>query len=127
MLTTIRRALSGRRPQHQHPPAPKVANAVGFEDLPPDVRAELDLADVMLRNGCAENEPRALMLLPGANPWFDGAEETPKVVARLYPELSAEQVEIASKFLRRLVRHRKRLYVRQSRGPNWVTSWRYPE
>lgn len=122
MLDTLRQAFARKRLNHQpRVPTPRLEAA---DDLPPHVRVDLDCAIVHLR-GCETGRTRRVVVqVPGRQPWFDGADETRKALADAYPELNADQLEAATRYLRRFVRAHVRVAKRLARGPSWVNAWR---
>ena len=121
MLDMLRQAFVRHRSNHQpRVPTPQLDSV---HDLPAHVRADLDCAIVHMRGCDTQRTRRVVVQIPGRMPWFDGADETRKAIADAYPELTADQLETATRYLRRFVRAHVRVAKRMARGPSWVNSW----
>ena len=87
-------------------------------ELPPDLRAALDAAQLHERAGEEENRPRTVVMLPdGERPFL--ATDAPQVLQARYG-LNTAQTEAASSYLRKALRARRRA---QRRGQGFVHNW----
>lgn len=120
-MLKMRKCAYGRTPEADKAPTP--APAEDAAELPPWLMSDLDAAVVHERAADPKQPPRVIVQLPESQGWFDGPDETPKAIAARYPELSPSQVDVATRWLRRVVRERVRQRQRQARGKGWVHSW----
>jgi hypothetical protein len=122
MTLKMRKRAYGRTPIPAQAPAPLPAED-DADDLPPHVKSDIDAAMVHERSTDPKQPSRVVVQLPESRGWFDGMDETPKAIAARYPELSPSQVDVATRWLRSVVRQRIRERRRLARGTGWVHSW----
>ncbi|WP_155248077.1 hypothetical protein [Variovorax paradoxus] len=87
----------------------------------PSVMRALAAARTFERAGADEHRPRVLIDIPGTMP-FDAKDDVPAALQRRFPDKlkTPTQAEVAARFLRGVLRARRRV---QRRSSSWATNW----
>lgn len=108
------RRLLPRRGRAEATPAPTY-------ELDPAVCRALAQAIVFERPGADERHPRVVVSIPGKAPFLDGEAPTADQLRARFPtELKTPgQAEVAERFLKQVLRQRRRA----NKGGSWATNW----
>lgn len=121
-LTAVARRFISRNER----PAPEAVAAVVAEQeddalCSPAVMRALALASEFERPGAEDDRPRRLIMIPGAGLPFDAREDATAALQQRFPDklTTPSQAEVAARFLREVLRERRR----QRRRPSFATNW----
>lgn len=116
VLIELGRRFFGRDVQ---PASEQVAQLIQADtDLPAFAARAIEHAQAIERHSDPEDDPRVLITVAGRT-WFDGTAEPAKELQAAFPTLTPSQAEVGARFLRQVLRARRKAQSR-SRS-NWVT------
>lgn len=90
------------------------------DTLPLAVARAIEAAYVVERPGESDRHPKVLIMVGTGTAWIDGQQDSVAELKKRFPQLSPTQAQVAERFLRDVLRHRRR---NKKRKASFVNNW----